>query len=127
MPPANSSPVILLVDDEQELLTAFSLHLGELYRLETANTAAEADMILGLQKVNLIITDHLMPGESGLDFLMRVREHFPETKRILVTGYMNPDFISRAETLAGLSACLVKPVSREQLLTTVQSALAVGA
>src|SRR5690606_7787137 len=107
MPPADSSPVILLVDDEQELLAAFSLHLGENYRLETANSAAEADMILGLQKVDLIITDHLMPGESGLDFLMRVRDHFPETKRILVTGYMNPDLISRAETLAGLSACLV--------------------
>lgn len=64
-----------------------------------------------------------MLGESGLDFLMRARKHFPQTKRILITGYMNPDLISRAQTLAELSACLVKPVSREQLLAAVQSAL----
>jgi CheY-like chemotaxis protein len=127
MPQTDSSPVILLVDDEQELLKAFSLHLGEQYRLEAANSAAEADLILGLQKIDLIITDHLMPGENGLDFLMRARKHFPQTKRILITGYMNPDLISRAETLAELSACLVKPVSREQLLAAVQSALAASA
>lgn len=65
-----------------------------------------------------------MPGENGLDFLMRARKHFPQTKRILITGYMNPDLISRAEALAGLNACMVKPVSRKQLLAAVQSALA---
>lgn len=64
-----------------------------------------------------------MPGENGLDFRMRVQEHFPATKRILVTGYMNPDLITRATALAGLSAILVKPVNLAQLLGAVQTAL----
>lgn len=124
MPPADDAPLILLVDDERDLLAAFSAHLGDTLRIETANSAAEADMILGLQPVDLIITDHLMPGENGLDFLMRAQEHFPMTKRILVTGCMNPDLITRATALAGLSAILVKPVNRAQLLEAVRAALA---
>lgn len=123
MPPADNAPLILLVDDERDLLEAFSAQLGDTFRIETANSAAEADIILGLQPVDLIITDHLMPGENGLDFRMRVQEHFPATKRILVTGYMNPDLITRATALAGLSAFLVKPVNRAQLLGAVQTAL----
>lgn len=123
MPPADNAPLILLVDDERDLLAAFSAQLGDSFRIETANSAAEADIILGLQPVDLIITDHLMPGENGLDFRMRVQEHFPATKRILVTGYMNPDLITRATALAGLSAFLVKPVNRAQLLGAVQTAL----
>ncbi|MFM1852229.1 MAG: hypothetical protein RIS54_1913 [Verrucomicrobiota bacterium] len=123
MPPADNAPLILLVDDERDLLAAFSAQLGDSFRIETANSAAEADIILGLQPVDLIITDHVMPGENGLDFRMRVQEHFPATKRILVTGYMNPDLITRATALAGLSAFLVKPVNRAQLLGAVQTAL----
>lgn len=118
-----SSPVVLLVDDEPELLNAFRLQLSENYQVETAVSAAEADLILGLQKIDLIVADHLMPGENGLDFLMRVKSHFPATKRILVTGYMNPELISRVEVLAGVSACLVKPVARDQLLAAVKAAL----
>jgi DNA-binding NtrC family response regulator len=123
MPPADNAPLILLVDDERDLLAAFSAQLGDTFRIEMANSAAEADIILGLQPVDLIITDHLMPGENGLDFRMRVQEHFPATKRILVTGYMNPDLITRATALAVLSAFLVKPVNRAQLLGAVQTAL----
>ena len=48
----------------------------------------------------------MLPGEQGLDFLMRAMEMVPSTRRILITGYTSPEFIARSMALAGLSACL---------------------
>ncbi len=122
---AGRRPSVLVVDDEAELLEVMRLRLADDYEVETANSTAEADVQMGLQHFDVVLVDHLMPGELGLDFLMRVREHFPKTKRILVTGYLNPDLISRAQTLAELSAYLIKPVDDKQLKAAVAGALAV--
>ncbi|WP_221031750.1 response regulator [Actomonas aquatica] len=120
-----SKPAILIVDDETALLDVMAARLADDYEVEIANSAAEADVQMGLQHFDVVLVDHLMPGELGLDFLMRVREHFPQTKRILVTGYLNPELISRAQTLAELSAYLIKPVNAQQLKAAVAGALAV--
>ncbi len=122
--PGASRPKVLIVDDEEALLHVMRLRLEEDYEVETANSTAEADVQLGLQRFDVVMADHLMPGETGLDFLMRVREHFPKTKRILVTGYLNPELISRAQMLAELSGYLLKPVSDQQLRTVLAGALA---
>ncbi|GAB5561711.1 MAG: hypothetical protein SynsKO_33580 [Synoicihabitans sp.] len=116
-------PSVLVVDDEAPLLEIIQKQLQDEFRVETASSAEEADLHLGSASFDLVLADHMMPGEAGLDFLMRVREHFPETKRILMTGYLNPELISRAQSLAGLSAYLIKPVSAEQLLAAVRGAL----
>lgn len=100
-------------------------NLKDVYDVETAASTAEADVHMGSMHFDLVLVDHLMPDEMGLDFLMRVREHFPETKRILITGYLNPDLISRAQNLAELSAYLIKPVNSTQLHAAVAGALAV--
>ena len=118
-------PSILIVDDELALLEVMRERLQDDYRVEIASSTAEADVQLGLQRFDLVLVDHLMPDETGLDFLMRVRAHFPQTKRILVTGYLNPELISRAQTLAGLSAYLIKPVNNDQLRAAIVGALAI--
>jgi response regulator RpfG family c-di-GMP phosphodiesterase len=123
---SGTKAAILLVDDEPQLLEVMRARLEDDYDVETAESAEEADVLLGLRRFDMVIADHLMPGEQGLDFLMRAAEHFPQTKRILVTGYLNPELISRAQTLAGLSAYLLKPVNNEQLTTAVVGALASG-
>ncbi len=117
-------PTVLIVDDESSLLDVMRARLEPDYEVEVANSTAEADVQMGLQRFDVVLVDHLMPGELGLDFLMRVRDHFPQTKRILVTGYLNPDLISRAQTLAELSAYLIKPVTATQLRAAVAGALA---
>ncbi|MCF3648512.1 response regulator [Synoicihabitans lomoniglobus] len=117
-------PSILVVDDEPDLLIVMAARLKDDYHVEVASSAAEADVLLGMQHFDLVISDHLMPNEEGLEFLMRVAQHFPATKRILVTGYLNPELISRAQTLADLSGYLVKPIEGQQLLAAVAGALA---
>jgi DNA-binding NarL/FixJ family response regulator len=71
----------------------------------------------------VVVCDHVMPGEAGLSFLVRMREKHPATRRILLTGYINPELLSRSTTAAGLSACLLKPVNIGELSRAVRAAL----
>ena len=108
-------PVVLLVDDEGALLELLELELSREFDVDTARSADEAQACLATRAYDAVVCDHMMPGEEGLQFLIRARTHFPGTLRIMVTGYMNPDLISRSTSLAGLSACLIKPVPADEI------------
>jgi two-component system response regulator HupR/HoxA len=118
-----SLPVVLLVDDEPLLLDSIGQELQGSCRLFTAASAAEADLKLAARRYDVIVCDHMLPGEQGLDFLSRVMELMPSTKRILITGYTSPEFLSRSMVIAGLSACLVKPVRASEIVAAVKAAL----
>lgn len=121
-PQAARGPV-LLVDDEPALLDAMTQGLAGEFEVVTAASAAEAVSKMALRKYAVVICDHILPGETGLDFLIRMRERHPETRRILLTGYMNPELLSRSMAVAELSACLLKPVHAAELAKAVREAL----
>lgn len=123
LPPA-ARPLVLLVDDEPELLSVLAELLAVEFEVVTAGNTAEAELQLAQRPFELIICDHLMPRETGLDFLLRIRDCWPQTKRILLTGYMNPELISRSVPVADLVCCVLKPTSGTELLAIVRSALA---
>ncbi|MGA2690816.1 MAG: response regulator [Opitutaceae bacterium] len=122
-PGPRSLPVVLIVDDEPLLLDTLGQELEGHCKLFTAASAAEAELRLAARRYDVIVCDHMLPGEQGLDFLTRVMELMPSTKRILVTGYTNPEFLSRCTSIAGLSACLVKPVRTSEIAKAVKAAL----
>jgi DNA-binding NtrC family response regulator len=117
-------PVVLLVDDEPALLDALGQELKDSCRLFTASSASEADLRLAARRYDVIVCDHMLPGEQGLDFLSRVMELIPSTKRILMTGYTSPEFLTRSMAIAGLSACLVKPVRASDIAKAIRDAVA---
>jgi DNA-binding NtrC family response regulator len=121
--PSGRGP-ILLVDDEPALLDAMQQGMAAEFDVETAKSAAEAEALIGARKYAVLISDHLLPGEAGLDFLVRMRELHPEMRRILLTGYMNPELISRSVAVAELAACLIKPVHAAEVAEAVRAALA---
>lgn len=120
--PAGRGPV-LLVDDEPALLDALKQGMAAEFDVETAISAAAAETLIGTRRYAVLICDHMLPGEAGLDFLVRMRELHPGTRRILLTGYMNPELISRSVSVAELSACLIKPVHAAELADAVRAAL----
>ncbi len=64
----------------------------------------------------------MLPGKrQGLDFLAEAMRQQPEARRILVTGYLNPELLTRGTALVQLSACLVKPVDIELLRQTLRT------
>jgi DNA-binding NarL/FixJ family response regulator len=62
-------------------------------------------------------------NEAGLGFFIRMRERHPQTLRILLTGYLNPELLSRSMRVAELSACLLKPVRAAELARAVHAAV----
>src|SRR3954471_22160462 len=95
-PGAKPTLTVLLVDDETALLQSLRLHLEQEFEIEMASSAEEADLMMATKAYDVLVCDHLMPGEEGLPFLKRMSERYPRTKRILVTGYMNPELLARS-------------------------------
>ena len=114
---------VLLVDDEPAFLDAMAQGMAGEFEVVTAASAAEAVSRMAMRKYAVVICDHILPGEAGLDFLIRMRERHPETRRILLTGYINPELLSRSLEVAGLSACMLKPVRAAELAKAVREAL----
>jgi DNA-binding NtrC family response regulator len=116
-------PVVLLVDDEPALLDSLRQGLQADFDLDFANSAEEAELMMATRNYDVVVSDHLMSGEEGLQFLIRAGQRRPATRRILLTGYMNPELISRSVAVADLSACLVKPVHAAHLAQAIRAAL----
>jgi DNA-binding NtrC family response regulator len=106
----SDAKTILLVDDEVHILSALSRSLRrEGWEILTAAGADEALAILEERGVDLVVSDHKMPGgRSGLDLLAAVGELRPGARRVLLTGW--PEQIP-AKQLAefGLDAVMPKP------------------
>lgn len=121
-PEAPKKDAILLVDDEKALLEVFAAALSPFFEVSTAGHAREADFILQKKSFKVIVADHLMPGGNGMNFLVRAREEFPHTQRVLVTGYMKPEMLLRSVNEAALFRYLLKPVSMTELVKVVHDA-----
>ncbi len=126
-------PVILCVDDEkivlQSLKTQLKSAFGDAYIYEIAEDANEAlELIEELKeeeaKILLIVSDWLMPGMKGDELLIRVHQEFPNIIKIMLTGQADEEAIARAKQDANIHSCLYKPWAEEELIETIQSALA---
>lgn len=115
-------PAILLVDDEPHALSAMRMALEDEFEILTAPGAAEAARLLEEEWVQAVICDQRMPGQTGVAFLAEVRERWPETVRLLITGYTDPTAMVDAINAAGVHQFLTKPWHPEQLLVAVRNA-----
>ncbi len=121
---AKRRPSILLLEDDIQLRSAMSDNLEAEFELETAANVEEAFLLLSTRSFDVLLCDQMVPGKKqGLDFLMEAQHRQPAARRILVTGYMNPELLSRSIALAGLHACLLKPVTMAELRKTLHTAL----
>lgn len=118
-PATPSRPLVLVVDDEVEIRTALQLGLQDEFLVECANSAEEAEVMLALAGYDVILCDHLMPGEDGLPFLVRMHAKYPHVHRVMMTSYINPEILARSIPLAGLAACLTKPIPLAELKATL--------
>jgi DNA-binding NtrC family response regulator len=113
---------VLLIDDEKPLLSLFAEALSPLFEVTTATSTREAGFLMHKKAFKVVVCDHLMPGGNGLSFLVDAREEYPDTQRVLVTGYMKPEMLLRSVNEAALYRYLLKPVSLPELIKTVQEA-----
>lgn len=126
---------ILIVDDEAVLLLSLKqslrLRFGSGYRYETAVNGAEGlARVKALAddgvKVVLVISDWLMPGMKGDEFLMRIHSTYPDIKLVMLTGHAAETEMSDLSREVGLEAFIRKPWNSEHLLGVVEKALSSG-
>lgn len=121
-PEASKKDAVLIVEDEQPLMEVYRHALAPFFDVTAAFDAQEADEHLRTKTFKVVVADHLMPGESGMDFLVRARRRFPRMQRILVTGYLKSDILIRGVGEAALFRYLLKPVLMSELTKVVRDA-----
>ncbi len=127
-----SESAIICVDDEVVILDSLKEQLkrkfGDRFIYEMAESAEEAwEVIEELEadeiKIIVIVSDWLMPGTKGDEFLIQIHQRFPQLITVMLTGQADETAIERAKQEANLHACLSKPWTEEELSQIIITAI----
>lgn len=118
----NSRHTILCVDDELRSLETLERTLDEEFDVICANSAAEALAVLETRTVAAVICDQRMPGMKGVELLIRVRQQWPDTARLILSGYTDSEDIIRGLNEAGIFQYITKPWHPDHLLLALRNA-----
>lgn len=113
---------ILIVDDDKDVLRMLEFGLKKLgpnYQIATAKDTQSAVEQVEAQLFDLVLTDYMMPGMTGIDLVQAIRHLSPETQVVLMTAYGTAD-LRNASDHFGVDAYLNKPFTMEQLREVVQ-------
>jgi diguanylate cyclase (GGDEF)-like protein/PAS domain S-box-containing protein len=124
LPRANEERrTVLVVDDEPGIRTALTRMLrSDGYRVLTAAGGDEGLHVLSLNAVQVIISDQRMPGMSGTEFLGKVKDLYPETMRIILSGYTEIDVVTESVNRGAVFRFLTKPWDDDLLREQVRDA-----
>jgi|WetSurMetagenome_2_1015567.scaffolds.fasta_scaffold261730_2 two-component system, NtrC family, sensor kinase len=120
----NEQIKILCVDDEENVLKALKrLFFDEDYEIITAASAEEGLKILEKEAAQIVISDYRMPQMTGVDFLREVCIHWPDTVRIVLSGYADVSSIISAINEGQIYKFIPKPWNDSDLKVTVSNAI----
>lgn len=114
---------ILVVDDEEDTRVSLEMLLTSVgYQVKTADSAAEALCILGMEYYPLVVTDIMMPGINGIDFLQKIKKTYKQSiEVIMVTGYGSVE--TAVQTIKmGAFGYFIKGANPEDLLLDIKKA-----
>jgi len=113
---------ILYVDDEMNNLVSFKATFRLNYNVFIAISGEEAIKMMDEHEIHVIITDQRMPGMTGVEFLERIIEKYPDPMRILLTGYSDLNAVIDAVNKGKIFHYLSKPWNEEELDMTIKRA-----
>ncbi len=115
---------VLFVDDDEKILRSFSRNLSGEYEVTTAQGPEKAlELLAGKQRFSAVVSDLKMPGMNGVEFLERVAELYPDSVRVMLTGYADLDAAIRAVNKGKIFRFLTKPCDDETLRDTLKAAM----
>lgn len=113
---------ILYVDDEENNLISFKANFRIKYNVFIAISGDDAMKIIENKHIDIIITDQRMPNMTGVEFLEKVLEKYPDPMRILLTGYADMSAVVDAVNKGKIFHYLSKPWNEEELDMTIKRA-----
>lgn len=115
---------VLIVDDEPQVIEVMRQFLeSEGYEVSAAEAAEPALRILNDKLIDVVISDEMMSGISGTEFLGIVRRDYPDTIRILLTGHADLDTAINAINVGEIYRFFTKPCSFSELKVTLNQAI----
>ena len=117
--------IVLAIDDNPQQLQEFRVFLVPKYDLRVVKAASEAIHFLNENKVDIILLDILMPNISGFEFLDDIRKipSYMNVPIIIVSGNTEEGFYTQAKNSAA-NDVLIKPVTQEDLVNSIEKTLA---
>lgn len=119
----STKPTILVVDDEVRSVEALTRVLEDDFDVLSATSAAAAEALLEKEWVQVILCDQRMPETTGVEFLSRVRQQWPEVIRMILSGYTDSEDIIEAINEAGIYQFISKPWTPSDLLLKLHNAV----
>ncbi|MES2039369.1 MAG: EAL domain-containing protein [Pseudomonadota bacterium] len=114
---------LLLVDDDDHVLSSLKRELrNENCSILTANSGKAGLELLALYQVDVIISDHKMPGMTGVEFFEVVKQKYPETIRIILSGYADLQSIIDAISQGTIYQFMLKPWNDASLRCYIEDA-----
>ncbi len=113
---------ILYVDDEEHNLTSFKACFRREYQIHTAMSGEEGIAIMHRQNIDLIITDQRMPKMTGIQFLERILPEYPDTVRMILTGFSDVEAIIGAINSGRVLRYITKPWEETDLRIAIENA-----
>jgi class 3 adenylate cyclase len=113
---------ILYVDDEEQNLVSFKATFRREYNIFTALSGTEGLEIMHHHPINIIITDQRMPGMTGIQFLEKVLPVYPDTIRMILTGFSDVEAIIEAINTGRVFRYITKPWDEQELRMTIENA-----
>lgn len=120
---STAKPRLLYVDDERPNLVAFRALLNDTYEVLIAENAEEAFRLLSDNDIPLIVSDQRMPGMKGTEFLEKVAADFPDSVRMILTGYSDIDAVVAAINNSKIYYYFKKPWNEAEVRLTLANAL----
>ena len=119
-----TKPVVLFVDDEQEVLRAIerTCHTQEWITICVRN-GAKALELMRSQPIDVVVSDMRMPEMNGAELVSRIADEFPETVCILISGFSDLGETINAINSGNIRAYIAKPWNNEQLKLAVRNCL----
>lgn len=115
---------ILFVDDEENVLKALKrLFIDEDFEIFTASSGKDGLEILTNNEFAVIVSDQRMPEMTGTDFLLKAKELYPDTIRIILTGYADINAAMNAINEAGAYRYITKPWNDRELLHIIKESV----
>ena len=113
---------ILYVDDEEHNLISFEATFRKEYKVHTAISAEDGIAIMRENNVKLVITDQRMPDMTGIQFLEKIAPEYPDTIRMILTGFSDIGVIIEAINSGWVFRYITKPWDENELRMTIENA-----
>ncbi len=118
----SAADVVWVIDDEESVRDCLLFALRSSYTVRTFSSIEEAQQSLPTETPAVLLSDHYLPGENGLDFLTRLHQSHPGIQRIFMTGRSDVELLARAINEAAVVHFLPKPFDLTSLRSIVQAA-----